>query len=970
MSTDQARALLECVLPALPGDAYLNIHWTYVSKRDGKVYWGGRACKTVAEAVDAVVFANRSPATRDVYFCTSAQMLAEKKVVGAHSFLAPIRNQQNAVRLRSLFIDVDVKEGAYPDQRAALTALIDFVRSAGLPRPNAIVSSGSGGLHIYWALDQDLGPAEWQPMADALAEATRRHQLLCDTACTVDSARVLRVPGTLNRKKDPPAEVRLLAPPGAPISTAAMRMALGPYMGAKVIPLRPNMATAALGGLAPGAGTSQGTQINDDLSAGVQAARIVNLPALAPECGFIREALDTGGAAYNRNLWHLTTLLATFAENGQALAHDMAKGHPGYDPAQTESFYQQKLQEKASKNIGWPSCQTVQNAGCGHCATCPHFAAGKSPLNIIPAPPKAQVQDDVPSGYMRDASGMIHISTLRPDGATEWKQVVSFAIEDGFVQNNPYTLHFSTRDLLTGAARSVALGFADIASATELPKRILAQGCAYQPDRTKDLQRFLMSYIERLQSMKNRAVDTRPFGWFTHDGALAGFAYGGVAYSPLGPEKSVPAARIFAQNYTPTGKIDAWRDALAVVCEQQRPALDAILAASFGAPLVRLLGQSGAVVSARGESGVGKSTAAQVGQAVWGAPQGGAARGHSTQNQLEDQMGELRELPVYVDELQPGEEDKRRVVQFLLNTSGGQGKGRLNRDGSQRQAKTWNTLMVVTSNGSLLDYAMRHSPDSTATAYRIFEFDVEQAPKTRTLTDVDAVIGALKDNYGNAGRIYAEALGRNPQQIAAIAQAVKGRLESALQATTEERLWLMSMASMVAGAMIARKLALVPFDIPSLEAFLSDHFQRMRGLITRAAGNLSSPEILQAVLAQYVRDAKPRGYLETASVPLTAKPGRPAKLDPRNDVTRLEKVIVHYGVDDGQLLFPAQHFESWLVDNGRNPALTVAKMCQSLGMREVPRATPGMGTGLAAFIRERCYLIDVTRAGITGGDGE
>jgi hypothetical protein len=37
-------------------------------------------------------------------------------------------------------------------------------------------------------------------LADALSAATQKHGLITDTQCTVDSARIVRVPGTKNQK--------------------------------------------------------------------------------------------------------------------------------------------------------------------------------------------------------------------------------------------------------------------------------------------------------------------------------------------------------------------------------------------------------------------------------------------------------------------------------------------------------------------------------------------------------------------------------------------------------------------------------------------------------------------------------------------------------------------------------------------------------------------------------------------------
>jgi hypothetical protein len=70
------------------------------------------------------------------------------------------------------------------------------------PWPSIVVTTGTGGhAHAYWVLNRALSP-------EHAVRATRRlaHALGADPRAT-DAARVLRAPGTLNHKHDPPAPV-------------------------------------------------------------------------------------------------------------------------------------------------------------------------------------------------------------------------------------------------------------------------------------------------------------------------------------------------------------------------------------------------------------------------------------------------------------------------------------------------------------------------------------------------------------------------------------------------------------------------------------------------------------------------------------------------------------------------------------------------------------------------------------------
>jgi Family of unknown function (DUF5906) len=107
-------------------------------------------------------------------------------------------------------------------------------------------------------------------------------------------------------------------------------------------------------------------------------------------CAWLRSALETGGNDYSQPMWNLTTLAATFLEDGNALAHKMGNQHPGYSYETTEALWARKNRERIDKGLGWPSCTAIQAAGCTACAGCPHLAKRKSPLHLaLPTPPAA-----------------------------------------------------------------------------------------------------------------------------------------------------------------------------------------------------------------------------------------------------------------------------------------------------------------------------------------------------------------------------------------------------------------------------------------------------------------------------------------------------------------------------------------------------------------------------------------------------
>jgi hypothetical protein len=113
----------------------------------------------------------------------------------------------------------------------------------------------------------------------------------------------------------------------------------------------------------------------------------------------------------------LATLAATFAENGNALAHRMAAGHTGYTHEETETLWERKLAERQSVGLGWPSCSAVQGEGCTSCATCPHLAAGKSPLHLALAAAPATQNAALGQGKPSNNNPVTGLMILRAQGA-------------------------------------------------------------------------------------------------------------------------------------------------------------------------------------------------------------------------------------------------------------------------------------------------------------------------------------------------------------------------------------------------------------------------------------------------------------------------------------------------------------------------------------------------------------------------
>ena len=209
-ASDEITGFLARVVPWPDGDdalGFVNLHWPFRTN-DDEVRWTGKPARSVAELQRLVQSVLKRRNATDIYYCLSLQRA--RKPNGNGGFTA-VRKQQNALALKALWLDIDVKEPprGYTTVQEAWVALKDFYKAVGLPPPSALIASG-GGLHVYWISKTPLRHDQWQPLAVGLKNAALKHGLRCDACCTVDAARILRVPGTWNCKIEPRRPVQLL----------------------------------------------------------------------------------------------------------------------------------------------------------------------------------------------------------------------------------------------------------------------------------------------------------------------------------------------------------------------------------------------------------------------------------------------------------------------------------------------------------------------------------------------------------------------------------------------------------------------------------------------------------------------------------------------------------------------------------------------------------------------------------------
>lgn len=970
--------------------SYVNVHWGYKFKdRSGKdaVTFPGKACLDVREAASTIDWAAQSQT--DIYIGMASSDTFEAKTSRNNKpYKKAVRLREHAYRYKSLFIDVDVK----PDQLAkgyATTedALKEFTRiriELGLPRPSFVIMSGSGGFHAHWTFVEPIGVERWQKLSLAFCAGVVAKGFRGDTQCIIDFVRLLRPPGTLNWKGGTAKPVTQLGNTGPDYFVDVLEAALQPFVGvyASTAVSKPKMlglgpvpaalaALATIGSVAP-------------LDAGVELNQYT-IDEVATGCPFIARTLADGGAGNNNPLWLQTTNIALFCQEARDATHDMSSGHPTYNVADTDALFDRQLTTKQQRNLGWPRCQTIAGYGAPECQTCPNFAKGQSPLNFAVRPVQqlltsqptgagsvpagvtaapvipAATLAPLPTGYGYDAQGFACVITTDDNGVQIYEPVCTFALDKPWLQLDPPVLNFTTATH-AGHERQIRAPYEMIVDKNGLAKGLAKQGMIVKLNQISTLGNFFVSFIEKMRADRDNVVQSQPFGWTTKDGKLAGFVYGGHVWSKNLPRPSANPDPVLVSQYSPQGDLTPWTVAAKMLTDQERPAIDAILASAFAAPLVRFTGQSGLLMSTWSlESGIGKSTAIKIAQAVWGHPQKAVQSLSDTVNAVLKKIGDTKNLPLFWDELKT-DEDTQRFMNLAFQLSQGKEKSRLASDTSYRDPGTWQTMLCSSSNNSLLSFILDHTKTTTAGLYRVFEFYVPVGTKGQiSPADAQLITAELNDNYGHAGLRYAQFLGEHHERVAREVAELSRALERRFNIAADERFWLALMCVIMSGAKYANELKLTQIDERKLAQFLVARLNDMRAHRATTTVDVTREINVLGVLARFLNEHRRAHTVITNQI--HRGPGRPPAWAPGaqaqgtinlsglTNMQTIRSVMVHIGEADHWCRIGKNSFSKWLQEEGMAPSTICDQLVTKFGVRLI-RARMCAGTALATAQEE------------------
>lgn len=758
------------------------------------------------------------------------------------------RQGANVAALRAFWTDIDAgPTKPYPHKRDAAKAVLDFTTALGLPQP-WLVQSGNG-IHVWWAMDADMTPDEWRPVAEMLKQACVAWGLKADPSRTSDIASVLRPVGTFHRK-GAPIPVKLLRP-GAIGTLAGFRQRLEPYLAANNVPVSYVMRPGAPG-------------LNAEYMAGIEYAPS-SAERIAEQCAVMAKIRDTRGAV-DQPTWYASLSILDHTVEGPDLAHEWSKGDRRYSFAET----QRKLEQ--ARGFGPATCEKFGEHNPDLCAACPHKGTVKSPITLgvelliplnsqacapVDEPPDAAVQppafpanwdwrvpdegegswDKTPRLCCRvfekgeDDKKAVPVwkpfcrALFYPVGHTDDEQDGHALDIKMHVRGQIRTFQLATKHIAEGrSALSGALGKMEI---------VAMQG------QDGKLQHYLKDWIDHLRMTAEAHKTRQHFGWQPDDERT--FTWGKTLFTAEGDKPAILSgnAKLRAHHLVAKGDFKTWRKNIhALYAHPGMEAYQFLVMLSFAAPLMALLKQYGGVtVYAHSDSsGVGKSSAQFAGLSAWGdSDEIKLADNAATINALWGLVGMYRSLPVVYDEMT--NVSPAAASALIFTASSGRGKERLGQDGTLRNnSVNWSTILMASGNNLLSEKLTSHRADAEAELSRLFEFTMRKAMVVSPLKS-PPMFQALRENYGHAGPEYIKRVIAKYDVVCQLLSRTREEFDRAAGITHAERYRSALAACVLCAAQLCDKWNIVRFDRQALEAWLYEQIAENRQGQSNAVGD-------------------------------------------------------------------------------------------------------------------------------------
>lgn len=812
------------------------------------------------------------------------------------------RKQDNVRATKVIALDVDCGDTKpFPTWKEGLHALGNFTAHLKLPKPMVIYSGN--GLHVYWVLTDELAPAQWQPIANAMKAAALGNNFAIDPAVPADSARVLRPVGTRNPKGGNTVKLLIDAPS---VDPAVLVNCLSNYMiSIPGVAVRSTSNSKLLQNLA----------VESDIPAAISHV-------VEKKCQQVSWCSKNQGEV-SEPLWYDMLGIAAYCIDPENTAIEWSQHHPSYNASATL----RKLSHWKQSTTGPTTCSKFEIDRPGGCKGCKfkdkigtparlgvHYQEVAPAVDVL-----STTASDValPKPFKRTAVGIkIVIDETDIDVCPFDIYPVSYGRDESlhyetvrYHWNRP---HVGWQELIMRQAYLTD-------GHREFVSTIADQGIVlYNKRQTEFFQLMLRSYMDELRQKRAMTNLYATMGWkdnFTRfvigDTIIQRDSIGVVTSESI--SLAAGSQRLGSELYGTAGNIKDWTSFTSVLEKAELPGHMFALGVGLSSPLYAFTGLKGLTVSLYGPTGGGKTLAQYLIQSIWGNPDKLHFAAKFTQNTLFGRMGMYAHMPMTIDEVTMMVD--KEVGDFAYWVSQGRDKARLTRSAEERDAKTWAMPVIVSTNKSLQSKLIASGLDTDAQMARILEVSIPSHKLfTRDSTAGRKFYNFTMDNYGTVGHAFiTKLLELGPEGIrAAITEATETfQKKYKSKFSGEERYWEQAIILQDLASRMAHSWGLISYDYSKGTDWVLSQIGAIRRSVSE--NKVDSFDLL----SEYLNDSADTAVtlMHTGSQKPTLDYSRVPRADIRIRFDIYRKTTGDQ-FDHGTIMLDRTHFRRWLSTRG------------------------------------------------------
>jgi hypothetical protein len=484
----------------------------------------------------------------------------------------------------------------------------------------------------------------------------------------------------------------------------------------------------------------------------------------------------------------------------------------------------------------------------GGCSGCPHLGKLKSPITlgqeIIEADPEDNEVEFVnkeakkpikytipqyPFPYFRGKNGGVY---RRSEADEDEEDSVLVYEHDLYVVKrlrDPQNGEVIWMRLHTpkDGVREFALPAVDLLTTEKLREKLAWYGVVALKKQMDLIMTYVVRFVKELQCSEEAEIMRTQFGWTPDNSA---FVVGDTEICADSDRYSPPSSYTsqLAPWFEPKGSLEEWQSVIKVYGrEGLEPHAFGVLSA-FGAPFLKHMNISGCIINLiNNESGTGKTTVLKAMHSVFGHPEELMLIQRDTMNVRLHRLGVMNTIGLGCDEVTKMKMEEMSDFSYAVSQGRGRGRMQANANAERLNFAKWQTILLCSSNASIVDKLKAASDSSDGEMMRVIEYQVPPNPLI-SKQEADQIFPKMYTNYGHAGRIYARDLVSNLEERIQEVKKVQMIIDKKVGFTNRERFWSAIMACNITGGLIARRLGLIDWDMGRIFKWAIKEFSQMR----------------------------------------------------------------------------------------------------------------------------------------------